>query len=162
MQPTKLSILLIAILLFTMGCGGALNSSSPPITDRLVQARLTDFRIEKGSDLILTLSEAVNIDKQIQARLLQPGDPIWKGELQEKSDDFPDYKYEIIFHDIKPNAQKKFTEILTVTGNGPITKVKGVYPPDDSQYAIYISIGKKPLKIRIRDLEKSKVLISVY
>jgi hypothetical protein len=49
-----------------------------------------------------------------------------------------------------------------VTGNGPITKVKGVYPPDDSQYAIYISIGKKPLKIRIRDLEKSKVLISVY
>jgi hypothetical protein len=152
MQLTKLSILLITLLLFTLGCGGALNSSSPPITDKLVQARLTDFTVEKGSDLILTMSEAVNIDKQIEARLLQ----------QEKSDDFPDYKYEIILHDIKPNVQKKFTEILVVTGNGPITKVKGVYPPDDSQYAIYIAIGKKPLKIRIRDLEKSKVLISVY
>jgi hypothetical protein len=162
MQLTKLSILLITLLLFTLGCGGALNSSSPPIKDKLVQARLTDFTVEKGSDLILTMSEAVNIDKQIEARLLQPGDPIWKGELQEKSDDFPDYKYEIILHDIKPNVQKKFTEILVVTGNGPITKVKGVYPPDDSQYAIYIAIGKKPLKIRIRDLEKSKVLISVY
>jgi hypothetical protein len=86
MQLTKLSILLITLLLFTLGCGGALNSSSPPITDKLVQARLTDFTVEKGSDLILTMSEAVNIDKQIEARLLQ----------QEKSDDFPDYKYEII------------------------------------------------------------------
>jgi len=145
-----------------MGCGGALNSSSSPITDKLVQARLTDFTIEKGSDLTLTLSEPVNIDKQIEVRLLQPSDPIWKGELQETSADFPDYKYEIILHDIKPNAQKKFTEIFTVTGNGPITKVKGVYPPDDSQYAIYIAIGKEPLKIRISDLGKSKVLISVY
>lgn len=70
----------------------------------LFSLRLTDFTVEKGSDLILTLPEPVNLDKQISASLLQPGDPIWKGELQEKSDDFADYKYEIILSDIRPKV----------------------------------------------------------
>lgn len=156
MRHIRIVVVLIAIIFLTIGC------ASPPNNDRLVQASLKDFSVEKGSDLILSLSEPVNINQQIEARLLLPGAPIWRGERQEQSEDFPDYKYEIFLHDIKPYAQKKFTEVLAVTGDGPITKVKGVYPPDDSLYAIYIGIGKKPLKIKIRDLGKSKVLISVY
>lgn len=156
MRHIRLVMVLTAIILFATGC------ASPPIKDGLVQARLTDFSVEKGSDLILSLSEPVNINEQIEARLLLPSDPIWRGEQQVTSEDFPGYKYEIFLYDIKPSEQRKFTEVLTVTGDGPITKVQGVYPPDDSLYAIYIGIGNKPLKIRIRDLGKSKVLISVY
>lgn len=162
MRQSKIAVVFIIIIILTVGCGTTLQSSSPPITDRLVQARLADFTVEKGSDIILILTEPVNIDRQIEASLLQPGTPIWEGERQLTSDDFPDYKYEIMLHDIKPYQQKKFTEVHVITGNGPITKVKGSYPPDDSLYVIYIGIGKEPLKIKIRDLGKTKVLISVY
>jgi len=157
MRQIRIAMVLTVILFSLIGCG------SPPIKDTLVQARLTNFSVEKGSDLILSLSEPVNINMQIEARLLLPDAPIWKrGEKLEKSENFPAYKYEILLHDIKPYAQKKFTELITVLGDGPITKVEGVYPPDDSLYAIYLGIGDMPLKIRIKDLGKSKVLISVY
>ncbi|WP_425800782.1 hypothetical protein ACHOLT_11625 [Desulfitobacterium sp. Sab5] len=157
---------IVFIILITLLLGGcSLNSNARDNSREIRHAKLTELSVQSQKDIILNLSNSISLNKQIEANLLLPNQPVWKGERQENDPLFKGYKYEIVLHDIIPELtpKQKFGEVMIFQDTvGPIQSVQGVFPPDDSLAIIYVGIGQENAKIKIQDIGKNKVLISIY
>jgi hypothetical protein len=128
-------------------------------------AKLTKFSIENQTDIILTLSNPIQVNSQITAKLLAPMDPIWKDNKQTSDPLFSEFKYEILLRDILPeeNPQNQFEEPMIFEGtSGLIRSVQGTPAADGTSSMIYVGIGKESARIKIKDMGTNKILISIY
>lgn len=146
------------------GCS-SLNTNAKESSSEIRYAKLTELSVRNQKDIVLNLSNSISLNKQIEANLLLPNQPVWKGERQENDPLLNGYKYEIVLHDIIPELtpKQRFREVMTFNeAVGPIQSVQGAFPPDDSLAIIYVGIGQESAKIKIQEMGKNKVLISIY
>lgn len=175
MKKTIIVIGLSLILLVLLGCSTQTKSdkmlgsdsgnisNQQPVLDRIQVAELNSISVDRHDTVLLKLSNAINIERQVEVKLLSPEEPIWNGDLKEFDWAFGAYKFEVSLHDIKPTIKlkKMFSDPIVTGSAGPVHIAKGAFSPDDAIILIYIGIGQDKRNATVKDVGNNQIVIRI-
>lgn len=178
MKKVLMLICLSMILLIPLGCSTHIQSDktlSPEkenkqsnnhqVSDRTQEAELNGFSIDRQDTVLLEISNAINIERQVEVKLLSPEEPIWNGELKEFNWAFGAYKFEVSLQEVKLNkiSEEKmmFSDPIVCGGSGPVNIAKVASSPDDATTIIYIGIGQEKRNATVKTVGNNQIAIRI-